>query len=164
MSSTPLLPAFKFEDSERTQEFDYRSAIGSLYYLVNCTRPDLAQSVGILSRYQSNYGDNEIDAFKRVLSYLNSTQDFSLVYLKGQMDLYCYVDSNLAAPRSTTGYVIYLCGNAVAWKSKREVTTALSSMEAEYVALSTAVSELLWIKYLLVELGFEFTEPQSIRG
>ena len=98
---------------ERTQEFDYRGAIGSLYYLVNCTRPDLAQSVGMLSRFQATYGDNEIIAVKRILFYLNSTQDFALTYYPGELDLYCYVDSNLASPRSMTGYVIYLCGNPV---------------------------------------------------
>ncbi len=94
-----------------------------------------------MSRFQANYGYNEIVAVNRILQYLNSTQDFSLVYESGKFYLCCYVDSNLAQPRSTTGYVIFFCGNPVAWKSKRQSTTALSSMEAEYVALSTAVSE-----------------------
>jgi hypothetical protein len=68
----------------------------------------------------------------------------------------------LASPKSTTGYVIFLCGNPVVWKSRRQCTTALSSMEAEYVALSSAVSELLWIKHLLCELGYQFDEPLKV--
>ena len=84
------------------------------------------------------------------------------MYDPGRFELFCQVDSNLASPRSTTGYIIYLNGNPIVWKSRRQTTTALSSMEAEYVALSTAVSELLWVKHLLCELGYEFDEPIKI--
>jgi hypothetical protein len=97
-------------------EYDYRAAIGSLFYLVNRTRPELAESVGLLSRYQASYGENEVQAVNRVLQYCNSTKEFSLVYYPGQFELCCYVVLNLAAPKSTTGYVIYLNKNSIVWK------------------------------------------------
>ena len=148
MVSTPLLPNTKLTGGSCDVDFDYRGAIGSLFYLVNCSRPDLAESVGVLSRSQASYGEDEVTAVNRVLQYVNSTRDFALAYYPGKFEVYCYVDSNLAATKSTTGYIIYLNGNPIVWKSRRQGTTALSSMEAEFVALSAAVSEILWIKHL----------------
>jgi len=59
--STPMLPNVKLDGTDKNSDYDYRAAIGSLFYLVNCTRPDLTQSVGLLSRYQASYGESEVE-------------------------------------------------------------------------------------------------------
>ena len=74
------------------------------------------------------------------------------------MQLTGYSDADWAGDvntrRSTTGYVIMLNNCVVAWKSQRQPTVALSTMEAEYMALTEATKELQWMRTLLVELGY----------
>jgi hypothetical protein len=145
--------------------FEYRSAIGSLFHLVNCTRPDISFPVAYASRYQSCYGQTEITAVKRILQYLNCTKSLGLCYERpanfAGLELSVYVDASHGpqGDKSTTGYVIFINGNPVSWKSQKQSITAKSAAESEYVALSSAVSELVFIYQLLCELGFEVPTP-----
>ena len=164
--STPLGVHFRLskEQSPKTEEeraymakVPYASAIGSLMYVMICTRPDIAQAVGAVSRYMNNPGKLHWEAVKWILRYLRGTTSKALCFKDGDMVLTGYVDADLAGNvdirRSTTGYVYTLGGTAVSWGSQLQKIVALSTTEAEYVAVTEASKEMVWLQSFLEELG-----------
>ena len=137
----------------------YRSIVGCLMYAMMCTRPDLAFAVSTLSRYCNIAGPNQLFIAKQVLRYLNATKHICLTYhAKPQFpDLCAFVDagygSDKTTRRSPTGFVIYLGGAPIAWKSRLQERVTTSSAEAEYTALSSVVKELLWIRMIVFKLN-----------
>ncbi|GJV77649.1 hypothetical protein Tco_1509233 [Tanacetum coccineum] len=126
-------------DVERMSKVPYANAVGRLMYLMVCTRPDIVYAVSIVSRYLANPG---------------------LVYGRDQgkhVDVDGFVDADYAKDldkgRSMTGYVFMVHGCVVSWKATLQHVVALSTTEAEYMALTKAVKESIWLKGLLIELG-----------
>ncbi|KAL2248336.1 UNVERIFIED_CONTAM: Retrovirus-related Pol polyprotein from transposon TNT 1-94 [Sesamum indicum] len=151
-------------DSERAKMrvTPYASAIGSLMYAMICTRPDIAHAVGVVSRFMSNPGVMHWEAVKWILRYLRGTKDRALVFGEGKLTLFGFVDADFAGSdcdkrRSTTGYVFTYGGTAVSWVSKLQKVVTLSTTEAEYVAVTEAAKELIWLQHFLGELG----KPQA---
>jgi len=140
----------------------YRVIVGSLLYLACWTRPDISFAVSELSRFVADPGQTHMQAAKRVLRYLRGTKDLGLKYTRPAGNLLnrlCgYVDSDWAGcldtRKSTTGYVLLLNGAVVSWKSKRQNVVALSSAEAEFMAASSLVQEVIYIRKFLLNLGF----------
>lgn len=136
----------------------YQSLVGSLMYLATCTRPDIAYAVGTLARFSSNPNTTHWTAAKRVLRYLKGTSNLGIVF-KGEESGNCmgYSDADWAGDRedrkSTSGYLFQIAGGPVSWKSKKQDTVALSTAEAEYMALSCAAQESIWMRRLNSELG-----------
>lgn len=130
----------------KNETYPYRQAIGSLLYLSNGTRPDITYAVNVLSRKQVNFNHNDWIQVKRVFRYLKGTLDFGLKYKSEKNDLECYVDASLGmndeAGKSTSGLIIMLFGDVIYWRSKKQSHVALSSSEAEYIAMSLACKEL----------------------
>ncbi|KAL5805411.1 hypothetical protein ACOSQ4_028144 [Xanthoceras sorbifolium] len=164
--STPLGVHFRLskEQSPKTEEerthmakVPYASAIGSLMYAMVCTRPDIAQAVGAVSRYMNNPGKIHWEAVKWILRYLRGTTNKTLCFKGGDTTLTGYVDADLAGNvdirKSTTGYVYTLGGTAVSWVSQLQKIVALSTTEAEYVAVTEASKEMVWLQSFLEELG-----------
>jgi len=168
--STPMVS--RLSSSDRGEELShqdksqYRVIVGSLLYLACWTRPDIAFAVSELSRFVSDPGTVHMQAAKRVLRYLKGTKELGLKFTRpadGSLNLlWGYVDSDWAGcvdtRKSTTGYVLMLNGAVVAWKSKRQNVVALSSAEAEFMAASSLVQEVIYIRRLLTNLGF----PQDL--
>ena len=155
-TSTKLEPAS--EDNMLDKEsYKYSELVGSLLYLSVCTRPDISQAVGVLSRYMANPSTEHWIAAKGVLRYIAGTLQTGILYGGGNstMEGYCDSDyaSDISSRRSTTGFVYILNGGAVSWNSKLQKTVAASTSEAEYMASSHAVKEALWLKMLLKDLG-----------
>lgn len=140
-----------------TAVYNYRKLIGSLLYLSTCTRPDIAQAVGVLSKYTATPTMEHWKAGKRVLRYLSGTSTFGITFTGSKAGLIGYTDADYAndtdTRRSTTGYVYILNGGAVCWSSKRQATVAASTTEAEYMAAAAAVKEALWLRMLLADMG-----------
>jgi hypothetical protein len=151
------------EDEEGVNPTQYKSAVGALIYAAIGTRPDIANAVGNVGKYMENPKKQHWDAVKRIFRYLNGTRDFGLIYTKGHHNLVGYSDSDYAGDietrKSTTGYVFQLGNNTVTWNSRRQPTVALSTTEAEYMALSHTICEGIWTRALLKELGF--TQPTT---
>ena len=129
----------------------YQEAVGSLLYLAQGTRPDIAFAVNDVSRFNNKFGVAHWTAVKRIFRYLRGTVDLKLVYSKtGNQMLNGFTDADWASDvdkrRSCTGYVFKMCNGAISWNSKRQPTVALSSTEAEYMALSSALQEAMWLK------------------
>ena len=141
---------------------DYRALIGCLLYVV-ITRPDVATIISQLSRYLQAPQEAHYRAALRVLRFLFSTKTKSLYYfdhcLVVGLELLAYSDStwnsNPDNSRSRSGYAIFFNGCFIAWKSTLQKLVTLSSCEAEYVALNLAAREVIWLRRLLSELGFE---------
>lgn len=148
------------EQVQQMKGVPYQQLVGSLMYTMVATRPDIAYAVGACARYLSNYGQAHWAAAKRVLRYLLGTPHKGLLYARSGQGvlLTAYTDSDHAMAwddrRSTGGYVMMVGGAAVSWSSKKQKSVTISSAEAEFVALSMAASEVIWMRHLLAELGF----------
>ena len=144
------------------ENIPYRNAVGAMIYAATATRPDIANAVGNVSKFMENPNRTHWNAVKRIFRYLNGTKDYGLHYTKGCRKLAGYSDSDFAGDldtrRSTTGYVFQMGQNTITWNSKRQQTVALSTTEAEYMALCHASKEAIWIQKLLLDLGIENTE------
>jgi hypothetical protein len=140
---------------------DYRSIIGSLQYLTSCTLPVIADAVNKLAHFSAEPQPHHLRALKKVLRYLAGHRSDRLIYTGTQQSgvptIIAYSDADFAEDpatrKSTTGWVVMLCGAAISWRSKRQSTVARSTMEAEYVAAASVVDELIAIRRLLSELG-----------
>ena len=142
----------------------YGELVGSLMYLMVCTRPDLAYAVGVLARYMQTPTAEHWTLAKGVLRYLKGTTDLGLEYRKGSATVVGFGDADyggdLDTRRSTTGFVFLMADGAVSWSSRRQRTVAVSTAEAEYQAAAAATKEGLWLKQLMQDLGQPvFTVP-----
>ncbi len=145
----------------------YRGIVGSLLYLVSCTRPDLTVAVNQLSRCMKAPRQDHLTAARHVLKYLRKTADLALCYGgQGETELHGYADatwhSDKRSGRSVSGYAFLLHGGAVAWKCRLQPTVALSSAEAEYFALCEAAKQLLYLRNLLADMGLPCDGPTTV--
>ena len=136
----------------------YREIVGSLIYLMTCTRPDLCYVVTYLSQHLSKPMKSHYGMAKQVLRYLKGSNNRCLKFVKGtQLKLVGYSDSDWAKSddrRSISGYAFKLCDESslISWKSRKQSIVALSSCEAEYVALATATQEAKFLRQLFADL------------
>jgi hypothetical protein len=121
-----------------------------------CSRPDLAHAMSVVSRYMANPGKEHWNAVQWIFRYLRGTSNACLRFGKSTRGLVGYVDSDYAGDldtrRSLTGYVFTIGGCAVSWKARLQATVALSTTEAEYMAVSEAAKEAIWLRGLYSEL------------
>lgn len=150
------------KEIEEMSKVPYSSAVGSLMYAMVCTRPDIAHAVGVVSRYLSNPGKEHWEAVKWILRYLKGTSKVCLCYGGAEPVLECYTDSDMAGDldsrKSTSGFIYTFTGGAVSWQSRLQKCVALSTTEAEYIAIAEAGKEMLWLKRFLEELGIKQKE------
>ena len=158
-------------DSERKAMGDkpYRSILGNVMWGQLATRPDLSFAVSLLSRFQSNPGIEHWNALMHVIGYIKNTMDYGLTYTRGNgVSPYAFVDADYGGckdtRRSTSGYVFMMAGGPVAWSSKRQATVALSTVEAEYVAMSRCAQQMVWMHSWLDEVDIAHELPGMIKG
>ena len=147
-------------ENDGSEPFDtnlYRQMVGSLIYAMVCTRPDLSYVVTKLSQKLSCPTTADASMLKHVFRYLKGTSDYCLSYTKSTdgLQITAYCDSDWAASKdrkSISGYCIALnpAGPPISWKSKRQNCIALSTCEAEYVAMSIASQEIVYLKQNLL--------------
>ena len=145
-------------------KFFYRELFGALMYIATCTRPDIAHAVGEVAKFCERYGKSHWADAKRILKYLKTTQDLSIMFCgNSKGELIGFADANWAGDvetrRFTTGYVFFLNSDVVSWNSKRQPTVATSSTEAEYMSLYSATQEVIWLRLLLKDL--EYTDQAA---
>ena len=144
----------------------YQSMVGSLLYLSVSTRPDISQAVGNVCKFTANPTEAHLTAVKRIFRYLKSSFDLTLAYKKSEEYFCCYSDSDWAGDKddrhSTTGNIFMLGGAPISWLSKKQPIVALSTSEAEYVALCSAVQETVWLRRLLSSIHVDVNCPTTI--
>ena len=170
LTNTPLPAGASLSRSKETPTPEQlkrnRTFVGSLLYLAQCTRPDLANAVCQLSHVMTAPPESWNAVVKHVLRYLHRTGDAGICYWKSPRrtaELHGYVDAswgdNLDSRKSTTGYVFFLNGGPISWVSKLQRTIALSTVEAEYTALVHAIQEGIFLRRLIQSLGEEMHGP-----
>lgn len=157
----------KEEDVDITGSVPYQELVGCLLYLVQGTRPDIAFSVSDVSRFNNRHHNIHWTAVKRILRYLKGTINFKLHYSRdGNKNLVGYTDSDWASDldnrRSCSGNFFKLSYGAICWYSKRQQTVALSSTEAEYMAMASCVQDSIWLKQFVCELDKNFDGPVKL--
>ena len=157
----------KAEEKCGVDESDYRRNIGCLRYLIH-TRPDLAYSFGVLSRYMHAPKESHRAALKQVLRYLQGTMGYGLEFKsRSEKGLIGYSDNRYNVDpddsKSTTGHVFYLGGNPITWSSQKQEIVALSSCEAEYMAGTETAKQGVWLQELLEEIYGQTSDKVVIR-
>jgi len=140
-------------------------------YLMVCTGPDIAHAVGVVSMFLSNPGKEHWEGVKWILRYLKGTSKMHLSFRRSNLTLQEFSDAvlggDLDGRKSTTGYIFTLGGTTISWKFKLQGRVSLSTTKVEYVAISEAAKEMIWLKNLLKELGKQqddsplFSDSQS---
>jgi hypothetical protein len=159
----------KESNSPQVNATEYRSLIGSLRYLVN-TRPDLAFSVGYMSRFMEEPHEEHLAAVKQILRYIAGTRNWGLFYARGNGgsdELLGYSDSDMAGDidgrKSTSGILFFLGRSPISWQSAKQKVVALSSCEAEYIAAATTACQAVWLARLLTEIKNSGTSRPLLR-
>jgi hypothetical protein len=157
----------KDDGSEKIDKVKYQSAVGSLLYLSTRTRPDIAFAVSNVAKYCAEPTMQHMIAVKRIMRYLNGTRNLGLLYRRDEENKFIgYSDAdwagNLDDRKSTSAYIFQMGGAAISWRSKRQGCVALSTAEAEYMALASAAQEAVWLRQLLSDLKVKPDSPTLI--
>ena len=159
--STPMAPNVQltkegelFEDPER-----YKRLVEKLNYLT-VTRPNIAYSVSMLSQYMSSPTVGHWATVEHTLCYLKEAPRSEILYKKhGHTRIECFSNADWVGSqedrRSTSGYCVFVGGNLVSWKSKKQSVVLRSSAELEYRTMTQSVCEIMWIRHFLMEVGIE---------
>jgi hypothetical protein len=167
-AATPLVPGILLSKSTTTMTKDdamqfihipYTRVVGELNFLMRVSRPDIAYAVSTLSRYLSNPNEQHYHQLQHLLRYLRGTSQYSLTFGLSDQGLLGYSDSDYASDkddsRSIGGYVYYLFGSPISWRSQKQSVVATSSTEAEYISLSNAAREQIHLSQLLADMGLD---------
>ena len=149
----------------------YRSGVGMLLFLVKHTRPEISNAVRELSKVVSGASKYAMKEFMRTTKYVLDTKEFGLKLDVNSTDekweMVVYTDSDYAGDketrRSVTGFIIYLRGVPVSWKSRGQKCVTLSSTEAEFVALSEAAKEIKFVVQVLRSMKMQVKMPIVVR-
>jgi len=140
----------------------YRSLIGSLLYCAVATRVDIVETVSRLCRSMANPTEADMKKAIRCLRYLKGTRQLGLCFSR-EDGLKVYCDSNWAGAqdkrRSRSGYAFLLNNAAIIFRSIVQKSQALSTAEAEYVALCAASQDVSFLLQMLEELGIHHPDP-----
>ena len=149
----------KFEEGANMADKErYQQLVGKLIYLSH-TRPDITYAVVVISQFMHQPQEDHMEAAMRTLRYLKGTPGSEFMFQKhGHLNIKAYTDADWAGNpndrRSTYGHFTLVGGNLVTWRSKNQKVVALSSAEAEFRGIAKGITEVLWIKKLITEIGF----------
>jgi len=172
IANTPLphryTPVAHTGNPDPTLQTQYQAIIGSLLYLMLGTNPDIAFAVIKLSQFSANPSKEHYEWAKYICHYLAGTKDYTMVFDGNTNEgLIAHSDSDWAADtksrHSITGYFLKLAGSLVSWLLRAQKTVALSSTEAEYMAISDCCQQAMWITNFFREIGFPIS-PITIFG
>ncbi|GJX84746.1 uncharacterized mitochondrial protein-like protein [Tanacetum coccineum] len=162
---TPMVEKSKLDEDKEGKAVDpshYRGMIGTLLYLI-ASRPDLQFAICMCARYQARPTEKHLHAVKRIFRYLKGTVNRGLWYPKdSSIALTAFADADHAGcqdtRRSTSGSMQFLGDRLVSWSSKRQKSAAISSTEAEYIAMSGCCAQILWMRSQLTDYGLGFNK------
>ncbi|GJR94663.1 hypothetical protein Tco_0266837, partial [Tanacetum coccineum] len=162
---TPMVDRLKLDEDLLRIPVDqtrFRGMVGSLMHLTS-SRPDLVFDVCMCARYQAKPTKKHLEAIKRIFRYLKEIINMGLWYPKDNvMSLTAYADADHAgcqdSRRSTSGSAQFLGDRLVSWSLKKQRSSAISTTEAEYIAMSGCCAQILWMRSQLKDYGFLFNK------
>ena len=129
------------------------SLVGGLLYVAVNTRPDISISTSLLGRKVSEPDSTDWTEAKRTIRYLLTTSHFRLHLGNQNINLAVYVDADWASNhrdrKSNTGFMIFFGNGVISWGARKQTCVALSSTEAEFIAVSETGQEILWLRKLM---------------
>jgi hypothetical protein len=153
------------EGATFNETWEYATVVGMLMFLASNTRPDIAYAVHQCARFTHCPKQSHGTAVKRILRYLNGSKTKGMTLTpSNQLSVDCFVDADFAglwnhedaqdsvSVKSRSGYLIMFMGCPLIWGSKLQTQIALSTMEAEYIALSLAMRELIALREILKDI------------
>ncbi|KAM3302948.1 putative mitochondrial protein like [Capsicum chacoense] len=166
---TPLETNARYSPSDGVPLSDpslYRTIVGSLVYLT-VTRPDIAHAVHVVSQFVTAPTSVHWGAVLRILRYLRGTQFQNLLFPStSSLELRAYSDADWDGDRndrkSTTGFCVFLGDSLISWKSKKQDVVSRSSTEAEYRAMAVTTCEIIWLRWLLADMGVHISMPTPL--
>src|SRR5260221_2000268 len=168
--STPMAPKQDFTKFDGPRpNYPYTTMIGSLMWAALCTCPDIAFVVNNLAQFNSSYGLEHIAGVKRIFRYLKGTIDYGIQYSHSNSGtkVIGYANADWAEEKdqqSISGNVFIMSGGAIAWSMKKQGSTALPTLEAEYISLSHTMCHVIWHQMLVQELGFKPDCPFNLNN
>ncbi|XP_070052697.1 uncharacterized mitochondrial protein AtMg00810-like [Nicotiana tomentosiformis] len=168
--STPMVPTLhlmKYDGDLFNDPDRYRRLVGRLNYL-NVTRPYITFAVSMVSQFMSAPIVKHWEALEQILYYLKRAPGLGILYSNySHSRIDCFVDADWVGSkidrRSTTGYCVFVGGNLVSWRSKKQNVVSRSSAESEYRAMAQSTCEIMWIHHLLTEIGLKHPTPSKLR-
>ncbi|XP_057310095.1 uncharacterized protein LOC130648091 [Hydractinia symbiolongicarpus] len=166
--------AYILDETSDTEKTDndtklYRLMVGSIVYAMTCSRPDLSYVVTKLSQHLSKPENSDWIMVKHVFRYIKNTVSYTFTFRKlnhEEFRLYAFCDADWASSldngRSITGYCISInpSGPPISWRSKKQASVALSTCEAEFMALSLTAQETAYLTRLIKDLtNFDLKPP-----
>lgn len=144
----------------KNERFPYREAVGSLLFAARVCRVDIEYAVNYASQFLDSFGQEHWQAVKRILRYLKGTRNYGITF--GNSGSYTsvtgFTDADYAGcletRRSRSGFVFLLNGGPICWSSQKQSIVALSTAEAEYIALTHGTKEALWLRQMLKDLEY----------
>ena len=162
--NTPMIPGATYskkncpcspQEAACMSKVPYCEAIGSLMYASIATWPDITFAVLILSQFLENPGEAHWAATKQVFRYLSGTQNLAITYGRDRHSLQGYTDADGFSQEpfyAILGHVFLIDGGAVSWSLQKQELVTLSTVEAEYVAVTHAAKEAIWLHRLIGDL------------
>lgn len=159
LAATPMAIGTKLSKKDQGSSVDpnlYKKLVGCLMYLTT-SRPDIMFSISLVSRFMESPMSTHWQAGKRILRYIAGTTNFGILYTSvSDFKLTGYSNSDFASSaddrKSPSGYVFSFGSGSVAWASKKQPIVTLSSAEVEYVAVTAAACQTIWMRRILNEL------------
>ena len=165
------------EGKPMVEDWSYPSIVGMLLYLSTNTRPDISFAVSQVARFNHSPKRSHAAAIKTIVRYLHRTSDKGMIVTPtGDLSIDCYVDADFAglhgrdpdrepsSAKSRTGYIITLGGCPILWKSQLQTEISLSTLEAEYSALSASLRTVLPLKSMLTEVVHALNLPPQFKS
>ncbi len=155
-------------ESPTVDQHVYQSMLGSLMYMVIGTQPNIMFAIHYLSQHSIAPGEKHLNVMKHGYHYLNRTLDLGLLFYGNQFncDLVSFSDSDWAGDPNTqrlvSGYAFLFCGAIITWSVKKQPTIALSSTEAEYMAMTHSGKEVIFLNHLFNDLEIPIQLPISL--
>jgi hypothetical protein len=156
LNTEKLVPA---TDSDALADrADYQQIVREVMFAGLVARPDIIYAVSILAQFGNNPTSTHLKAAKHLLRYLKGTIRLGIIYSMPPQVPHAFSDSDWAGDvnsrRSRTGYLIKLNNDAIIWRTILQLTVALSTTEAEYMALAEALKEIMWLRQFLIDLDY----------
>jgi hypothetical protein len=161
-----LCPAMNGSYANTTDIKQYQAMVSSVMYAMLCTRPDLAYAIQQLSQFNANPTNAHFQAAKRTFRYLQGSQTTGLIYngdITGPIQCYCDADYAMDGDRKSISRSLFtLAGAPISYQAKKQTTVVQSTVESEYAAMAHAAKEMIWLQYLVKDLGMSKYAPTTL--